>query len=130
MSQSMNLNDGGSKFSQIVQSLSASKEACEIKNNQGQTVAIVLPVERYESYQAYLRQREKDFAVIDRVAGAFEDLDPDELQLRINQATKGYGNYTEERSKQFSDMPLDTILSDIRKMKATGEISPKSGELP
>jgi len=46
----------------------------------------------------------------------------------LNQYTKGYGNYTEERNKQFEDMPLDTILSEIRKMKAMGDLSPKSGE--
>ena len=87
MSQILNLKDGGSKFRQMIQSIKGSNETCEVTDESGQTVAVVLPVERYESYQAYLRQREEDFAVFDDVAEAFKDVDPDDLQTQINQAT-------------------------------------------
>ena len=63
----LSLKDSDSKFRQIVQSLCSTDEACEIKNDQGQTVAVLLPTKRYASYQTYLRQKAEDFAVFDRI---------------------------------------------------------------
>ena len=82
----LSLKDSGSKFRQIVQSLCSADEACEIKNDQGQTVAVLLPTERYASYQTYLRQKAEDFAVFDRLAEAFKDAD--NLQARIDRAVE------------------------------------------
>jgi hypothetical protein len=88
MSQAINLKDAGSKLRNLVQSLRSANEECEVKDDTGQTVAVVLPADKYESYQAYQRQREADFAVFDRVADAFKDVDPNELETRINQAAE------------------------------------------
>jgi hypothetical protein len=86
VSQILNLKDGGSKLRQIVQSLRASKEECEVQNEEGQTVAVVLPMERYKSYQTYLRQREADFAVLDEIAEDLKDYDPDFIERQIDKA--------------------------------------------
>ena len=88
MSQTMKIKDVGGRFSQLVRSLRSSNETCEVTDESGQTVAVVLPAERYESYQAYQRWREADFAILDEVAEAFKDVDPDELEARINQAVE------------------------------------------
>lgn len=88
MSQAINLKDAGSKLRNLVQSLRSANEECEVKDDTGQTVAVVLPAERYESYQAYQRQREADFAVFDEIDEAFKDIDPEELQARIDQAAE------------------------------------------
>jgi PHD/YefM family antitoxin component YafN of YafNO toxin-antitoxin module len=82
----MNIEDVGSKFSQLVQSLRSSKEACEVTDEAGQTVAVVLPVERYESYQTYQRQREKDFAVLDKIDEDLKDYDPGFIESQIEKA--------------------------------------------
>ena len=84
MSQVLNLKDSDSKFRQLVQSLCSNDEACEVKNDRGQTVAVLLPAERYASYRTYMRQKAEDFAVFDRVAEAFKDVD--DLSARIDQA--------------------------------------------
>ena len=86
MSHARKIKEVGRKFGQLVRSLRSTNGTCEVTNDLGQTVAVVLPAERYASYQAYLREREADFAVFDQVAEAFKDVDPDELQARINQA--------------------------------------------
>ncbi len=88
MSQVLNLKEVGDRLRQLVQSLRSSNEECEIKDEEGQTVAVVLPAERYESYQVYLRQREQDFAVFDEVDEALKDFGPEELQARVDQAVE------------------------------------------
>ena len=55
MAQVLNRKDSDNKFCQIVQSLCSTDEACEVKNDRGQTVAVLLPEERYASYQTYMR---------------------------------------------------------------------------
>ena len=35
----------------------------------------------------------------------------------LNQFTTGYGNYTEERKKFFSDLHVSDIVKDIKKTK-------------
>ncbi len=84
MSPVLNLRDSDSKFRQLIQSLCSTDEACEVKNDRGQTVAVLLPKERYASYQTYMRQKAENFAVFDRVAEAFKDVD--ELSAKIDQA--------------------------------------------
>ena len=60
MSQAINLKDTGSAFRDLVQALRSSNEACEVKDDTGQTVAVVLPAERYASYQEYQCHREAE----------------------------------------------------------------------
>ena len=66
MSQVLNLKEAGSRFRELVQSLRSSNEACEVRNEKGQMVAVVLPVERYRLYQ---QEWEKDFVAVDRTPG-------------------------------------------------------------
>ena len=86
VSQTIKIQDADSTFRQVVQSLRDKKEECVIQDEADRPVAVVLPIERYESYQAYRREREADFAVFDEVAEAFKDVNPEELQARIDQA--------------------------------------------
>ncbi|MCZ6634435.1 MAG: hypothetical protein O7G87_13605 [bacterium] len=46
----------------------------------------MLPIERYESYQAYLRQREADFAIFDKVDEDLKGYDPDFLDAQVEKA--------------------------------------------
>jgi hypothetical protein len=56
-----------------------------VRDEQDQPVAVVLPMEMYESLQG---QREKDFAVFDEVDETLKGCDPEELQARIDQAVE------------------------------------------
>lgn len=49
-------------------------------------MAVLVPTERYASYQTYLCQKAEDFAVFDRLAEAFKDAD--NLQARIDRAVE------------------------------------------
>ena len=86
MSQILKLKDASSSWRQRIGELRTKPQENIIKDDDDQTVAVVLPIDQYESYQAYLRRREANFAIIDKVADAFKDVDPDELQSRIDQA--------------------------------------------
>ena len=86
MSQTMKLKDAGGKFRQLIASFQNKKEACVIQDEKDRPVAVVLPIERYESYQAYQRQRETDFAVFDRVDEKMKDYDPDFIDAQIEKA--------------------------------------------
>jgi len=35
----------------------------------------------------------------------------------VNQFTTGYGNYTKEREQLFANMPLDKIVSEIKRKR-------------
>lgn len=35
----------------------------------------------------------------------------------VNQFTTGYGDYTKEREKQFSDLSLEEIVTEIKEMR-------------
>lgn len=86
MSIVLKLQDAGGKFRQLVESFREKKEECIVQDEQDRPVAVVLPIERYESYQAYRRQREKDFAALDDVAEDLKDFDPDFLEAQIEKA--------------------------------------------
>lgn len=86
MAQILKLKDASSSWRRRISELRTKPQESIIKDDNDQAVAVVLPIERYESYQAYLRQREADFAVFDDVAGAFREVGLDELQARIDQA--------------------------------------------
>ncbi len=80
MSQVFNLKEAGSKFRELVQSLRSSNEACEVRNEKGQMVAVVLPAERYRLYQ---QEWEKDFVAVDRIRDKMRDNDPDYVETQI-----------------------------------------------
>ncbi len=76
----LNLKEAGSKLQELVQSLRSSNEACEVRNEAGQMVAVVLPVERYRLYQ---QQWEKDFVAVDQIRDKMRDNDPDYVETQI-----------------------------------------------
>ena len=79
----LNLKEAGSKLQELVQSLRSSHEACEVRNEAGQMVAVVLPVERYRLYQ---QQWEKDFVTVDQIRDKMRDNDPDYVETQIVKA--------------------------------------------
>ena len=81
----LKLQDAG-KLRQLISSSSGKKEDCVIQDEQDRAVAVVLPIERYESYQAYLRQREKDFAIFDVIDEKMKGYDPDFIESQVEQA--------------------------------------------
>ena len=83
MSQVFNLKEAGSRFQELVQSLRSSNETCEVRNEKGQMVAVVLPVERYRLYQ---QEWEKDFVAVDRIRDKMRDNDPDYVETQIVKA--------------------------------------------
>ncbi len=86
MSRVLNLKEVDNRLQKLVQSLRSSNEECEVKDERGDTVAVVLPVERYESYQAHQRRREANFAILDKVAEDLKDYDPDFIEGLIEKA--------------------------------------------
>lgn len=88
MSQVMKLQDVASKFNDLVESFRQKKDECIVQDEQGQPVAVVLPMNLYEDYQIYLRQREADFAIFDEVDEDLKDYSPEELEARISQAVE------------------------------------------
>ena len=83
MSQVLNLKQAGSRLRQLVQSLCSSNEECEVKDETGQTVAVVLPVERYRFYQ---QEWEADFAAVDQLRNRMKQNDPDFVEAQIEKA--------------------------------------------
>ena len=86
MSQVVNLKDTGNKLRRLIESFQEKKEACVIQDEQERPVAVVLPIERYESYQTYQRQREEDFAVFDIVDEKMKIYDPEFIEAHIETA--------------------------------------------
>ncbi len=58
MPQILKLQDAGDKFREVIKSICETKEECIIQDEQGRPVAVILPYERYESFQIYQRQTE------------------------------------------------------------------------
>ncbi len=48
----------------------------------------MMPIERYESYQAYLKQKEKNFAILDTVAEDLKNYEPDFIERQIEKAVQ------------------------------------------
>ena len=86
VSQTLELEDTGGKFRQVVESFREKQEACVIQDDEDRPVAVVLPIERYESYEAYRRRREENFAVLDRIAEKMQGYDPDYVESQIEKA--------------------------------------------
>ena len=86
MSQVLNLERSDRKLRRLIESFREKQEECVIQDEQERPVAVLLPIDRYESYQAYLRQREKDFAVFDRIDAKMKDYDPDFIEAQVEKA--------------------------------------------
>ena len=55
MAHTLKLKDAGSRFRQLVKSFRTKKEECIVQDERDRPVAVVLPIERYESYQVSYR---------------------------------------------------------------------------
>lgn len=56
MSQVINLKDAGSEFQMLLQALHSSNEQCEINNEQGDTVAIILSADRFSLFRKQMER--------------------------------------------------------------------------
>ncbi|OGG43966.1 MAG: hypothetical protein A3F84_13025 [Candidatus Handelsmanbacteria bacterium RIFCSPLOWO2_12_FULL_64_10] len=86
MPQVLKLKDAAKKFRELVASLGTKKEECIVQDEQDRPVAVVLPFERYEFYQASQRRRERNFAVLDRIAKKMEGCDPADIESQVEKA--------------------------------------------
>lgn len=82
------MSDVISKFRDLVSSFREKNEECIIQDEQGRPVAAVLPFERYENYQAYLNQRERDFAIFDEIDEKMKGYSPDFIEAQITRAVE------------------------------------------
>ncbi len=85
MSQVINLKEAGSRLRQLVQSLRSSNEECEVKDEQGQTVAVILSADQYALFQ---KGWDEDFKVFHDVAEDLKGYSAEELQARVDQAVE------------------------------------------
>ena len=85
MSQVLKWRDTGSRLRQLIDSFRVKKEECVIQDEQDRPVAVVLPIERYESYQACQQQREEDFAIY-IIDDKMKDYAPDFIDAQIEKA--------------------------------------------
>ena len=88
MTQILKLKDASSTWRKFITALRTQPQEGIVQDEKEQPIAYVLPAERYESYQAYLRQRGEDFAIFDEIAEQMKAFDPDEIQARIDQAVE------------------------------------------
>lgn len=88
MAVTVKLRDTDQKVRDFFNARRSSAEECVIQDDNDQAVAAVLPAKQYQTYQEYLRRRERNFAVLDRIREKMKDVDPDELQARIDQAVE------------------------------------------
>ena len=85
MTQMIQLQNSDETLRRMVETCRNQNEECVIQDNQNRPVA-VMPIERYESYQAYLKQKKKNFAIFDTVAEDLKNYDPDFIENRIEKA--------------------------------------------
>ena len=85
MAQVLKLKDAGSRWQQLLDDLRQRPEKVVIEDEESRPVAVVVPLELYQRYEA---EREADFAVFHEVKEALKGYDPAELQARIDQAVE------------------------------------------
>ena len=85
VSQVLNLKEAGSRLQKLVQSLRSSNQECEVKDEQGQTVAVILPADQYALFQ---KEWDEDFKVFHDVAEDLKGYSAEELQTRVDQAVE------------------------------------------
>lgn len=88
MARILKLKDAGQSWRKLIETFRDEPQEGIVQDDNNQAVAVVLPAEQYASYQAYLQQREKDFAVLDEIAEDMKQYDPKEIQARIDQAVE------------------------------------------
>ena len=88
MAQLVQLQNSDKSLRRMVETCRNQNEECVIQDNQNQPVAVMMPIERYESYQAYLKQKEKNFAILDTVAEDLKNYDPDFIENQIEKAVQ------------------------------------------
>ena len=86
MAQMIQLQNSDETLRQMVETCRNQNEECVIQDNQNRPVAVMMPIERYESYQAYLKQKEKNFAILDTVAEDLKNYEPDFIENQIEKA--------------------------------------------
>ena len=88
MAQMIQLQNSDETLRRMVEACRNQNEECVIQDNQNRPVAVMMPIERYESYQAYLKQREKNFAILDTVAEDLKNYEPDFIERQIEKAVQ------------------------------------------
>ena len=83
MAQMIQLQNSDETLRRMVETCRNQNEECVIQDNQNRPVAVMMPIERYESYQAYLKQKEKNFAILDTVAEDLKNYEPDFIESQI-----------------------------------------------
>ena len=86
MAQMIQLQNSDETLRRMVETCRNQNEECVIQDNQNRPVAVMMPIERYESYQAYLKQKEKNFAILDTVAEDLKNYEPDFIESQIEKA--------------------------------------------
>ena len=86
MAQMIQLQNSDETLRRMVETCRNQNEECVIQDNQNRPVAVMMPIERYESYQAYLKQKEKNFAILDTVAEDLKNYEPDFIENQIEKA--------------------------------------------
>lgn len=88
MAQMIQLQNSDETLRRMVETCRNQNEECVIQDNQNRPVAVMMPIERYESYQAYLKQKEKNFAILDTVAEDLKNYEPDFIENQIEKAVQ------------------------------------------
>ena len=88
MAQMIQLQNSDETLRRMVETCRNQNEECVIQDNQNRPVAVMMPIERYESYQAYLKQKEKNFAILDTVAEDLKNYEPDFIERQIEKAVQ------------------------------------------
>ena len=88
MAQMIQLQNSDKALRRMVETCRNQNEECVIQDNQNRPVAVMMPIERYKSYQAYLKQKEKNFAILDTVAEDLKNYEPDFIESQIEKAVK------------------------------------------
>ena len=86
MAQMIQLQNSDEALRRMVEMCRNQNEECVIQDNQNRPVAVMMPIERYESYQAYLKQ--KNFAILDTVAEDLKNYEPDFIESQIEKAVQ------------------------------------------
>ncbi len=88
MAQMIQLQNSDKTLRRMVETCRNQNEECVIQDNQNRPVAVMMPIERYESYQAYLKQKKKNFAILDTVAEDLKNYEPDFIERQIEKAVQ------------------------------------------
>ncbi len=88
MAQMIQLQNSDKTLRRMVETCRNQNEECVIQDNQNRPVAVMMPIERYKSYQAYLKQKEKNFAILDTVAEDLKNYEPDFIENQIEKAVQ------------------------------------------